>query len=479
MPLIILIPALISWAVLARGSIRQAFVSVYIPVLLLLPQYFILRFPHMPPLSFADMAILPIGVALVATEMRRWRLDWMDLWVLFFAISAALSEGLSAELANGEWMRIFSLGATTSHRINYNTANGVLQFFAGITSIILPYMAGKLLIESGEVNGQSTRKVLIQRMVVCLSIVALFSIRDFLGGGSIWQTVFKHFFPGQGVEWPLQVRWGFGRITGPFAHAILAGMVFLAGAGYCMWLLRADRRWGARRVLTGLPVTQRGLAMFAIVAGLLMTQSRGPWIGVALAVVFALLTRVLSVGKAATIFLVLVAGLAVAGYGFGSKYTGVTRAQATSEGQSSAIYRRELLRSYTPIVLERKAFGWGFTEYPPANGQKSIDNQFLWLAVTQGFVGLGLFLLIAAGSGSRLLMLASRPSSPEDRALVFAHMAVLMGLLSALATVYMGEQVVILFFFIIGWVQGMKAAPARNGTLAVYAPRYEFRRVLG
>jgi len=78
MELIVLVPALACWAVLARGSIRQALLYVYLPAVLLLPNYFILRFPHLPPLSFADMAILPLGVAMAATEMRRWRLDWMD-----------------------------------------------------------------------------------------------------------------------------------------------------------------------------------------------------------------------------------------------------------------------------------------------------------------------------------------------------------------------------------------------------------------
>ena len=478
MELIVLVPALACWAVLARGSIRQALLYVYLPAVLLLPNYFILRFPHLPPLSFADMAILPLGVAMAATEMRRWRLDWMDLWVLLFAVSGALSEGLSAELANGEWVRLFAAGATASHRLSTTVANGALKLFGCVTSILLPYMAGKLLIENGAVNGKPMREMLVRRMVLFLAMVTALSVRDFLVGGSIWQTAFKPFFPGEAVEWPLQVRWGFGRITGPYAHAILAGMMFLAGAVYCLWLLRVDRRWGTRRVFSGLPISQRWLTLGAILAGLLMTQSRGPWIGVALAVVLVLLVRFLSVGRAAVVFVVLLAGLGAAGYGIGSRYTEGSRSQAASEEQSSAIYRRELLRSYMPIVLERKGFGWGFTDYPSSNGQKSIDNEFLWLAVTQGFVGLGLFLMIAVGSGASLLLLASRPVRYEDRMLIFAHMAVLLGLLSTLTTVYMGEQVVLLFFFIIGWVQGMNPAPARAGSLAVAAPRFHFRRGL-
>jgi len=66
MDLIILIPAVACWVALARGTVRSAFLNVYIPVVLLLPQYFTLRFPHLPPLSFADAAILPLFIALCA-----------------------------------------------------------------------------------------------------------------------------------------------------------------------------------------------------------------------------------------------------------------------------------------------------------------------------------------------------------------------------------------------------------------------------
>ncbi len=108
MAAIILIPALACWAVLAMGSARKALLWVYMPALLLLPQYYIFRLPHVPPITFADAAILPLGIALVFKEMRRWRWAWMDLWVLLFAASAGLSEALSTELANGDWTQLFS-----------------------------------------------------------------------------------------------------------------------------------------------------------------------------------------------------------------------------------------------------------------------------------------------------------------------------------------------------------------------------------
>jgi len=459
MNLIILIPALACWVVLARGSAQKALINVYLPAVLLLPHYFSLRFPHLPPLTFADAAILPLGVAMLLTEMRRWRWGWMDLWVLLFAVSAALSEGLNTVVANGG-----------------------LQFFAEITTIVLPYMAGKLLIEQEGVEGQPGRMMLVRRMVVLLAIVACISVYDFVTGWNSWQIVWRPFFPADqlaevATQWPMQVRWGFGRIAGPYAHAILAGMIFLMGLIYCLWLRRFAPGWGSRRWIEGLPLTGRGLALTAIVAGLLMTQSRGPWVGVGLALLFALLVRVLSWGKAVVVFAVLVAVISVVAYNYGSKYTEQELSQPSDEEQRDAIYRRDLLKNYMPIMMEHKAFGWGISDYPAVNGQKSIDNHFLMLAVTQGFTGLGLFLAVVAGTVFRLFWLTGRPMRPEDRGLVFAQLAILTGLLTTITTAFLGEQALILFFLIAGWVQGMNPVLAGAGNGDTVAP-FRFHRVL-
>lgn len=477
MALIILIPAVICWTVLARKSVRSAFLDVYLPAVLLLPQYYILRLPHLPPITFSDAAMLPLGMALLLTQMRRWRFEWMDLWVLLFALSGGLSEGLSTQLANGEWVNLLSAQAAASHPLGVNLADGALMFIARVLSMVLPYMAGKLLIEDAR-TGDWMRRRFLHRVVTLLSVVALISVYDFVRGGSIWQTVGSHFFPTQYVGWIPQARWGFGRIEGPFGHAILAGMIFLMGLVYCLWLRRVEPDWGARRLFGRLPFTVRGLVLAGVVAGLLMTQSRGPWLGVALALVFAGLMRVLTVGRATVAFLLFLTLFGTAAYTIGNRYTDKDLSQASNEEQRNAIYRRELLVNYTPIVKQRKLFGWGITTYPNVNGQTSIDNQYLLLAVTQGFLGLGLFLAIVAGNAVRLLRMIARPLRHEDRLLVFAHLAVLIGLTTTLTTVYMGEQVVMLFFLFTGWVQAMRPMRMRVEAMNVLAQPAAFRRVL-
>jgi len=485
MELIILLPAVACWVVLARGTIRKALLNVYLPAVLLLPQYYVERFPHLPPLTFADTAILPLVVALWIKEMRRWRFDWMDLWVLLFACSGALSEAFSTALANGTWKNLL---ASDGRPVVAYPGNGGLQLFQALCAMVAPYMLGKLLIEQQGPSGagdasQGARKRTVRRIVLLLAVVAGISVIDFLTGQSVWQIAGRHLFPDQSTGWGVQMRWGFGRAQGPFAHAILAGMVFLIGLIYCLWLRAFAPEWGRRRVVSALPLTVRGLVLWAMVGGLLMTQSRGPWIGVGLALVLALLVRKLTLGKAALAFAVVLVVFSVGAYYYGKRYTDVDINHARTEEQRNAVYRRELIDAFVPLVKQRPAFGWGITTLPTMHGQKSVDNQYLLVAAAQGLTGLGLFLLILAGSLMRLFRLARLQLGAEDRALVFAHLTVLMGLMTALTTVYLGEQALLLLFLVVGWIQGMRPAGLRPfgisfGARKAREPEFHFQKVL-
>jgi O-antigen ligase len=185
-----------------------------------------------------------------------------------------------------------------------------------------------------------------------------------------------------------------------------------------------------------------------------------------------------STWKAAALFGLVAGVFFIGAYIYGKQYTEVQRSEAANDEQRNAIYRRELLDSYKPIIKERKAFGWGITTYPAMNGQTSIDNEYLRLAVTQGFVGLGLFVAIGAASVFRLLKLATGPIPFEDRALIVAHLAVLIGVMTTITTVFLGEQAIVLFFLVVGWGQGMNPQRVGEAVLKRRISQYQFERVL-
>ena len=250
------------------------------------------------------------------------------------------------------------------------------------------------------------------------------------------------------------------------------------GLIYCLWLRKFAPNWGTRRIFSELPLTLRGLVLWAIIAGLLMTQSRGPWVGVGLSLVLALLMWKLPIGKATLAFVLVLAAFSIPAYYFGMRYTDVDLNHAKTEAQRNAVYRRDLLRTYIPLIKERKAFGWGITTLPTMHGHTSVDNEYLLLAAAQGFTGLGLFLMILLGSAVRLYRLGRRQLQMEDKALVFAHMTVLMGLVTALTTVYLGEQALLLFFMVVGWIHGMNRVGMGPAKAMPRAQRFQFQKVL-
>ena len=471
MSALILIPGLFCMLALTSGSLRRVLLGVYLPTLMLLPNYYVARLPHLPPLSFSDSVVIPLGLALLYTQGRRWRFGGMDLLVFLYAFAVVLAQGFSTELATGDWIYLLTSAAAASQRLGTNIADSDIMFFKNLMEIVLPYMIGKTMLEQMDASGDNARRPFVLRFCVMLSCVGWYSIVDFISKKNSWMKIGAHLFPSQDPGWTQMTRWGFGRIAGPYGHAILAGMVFLIGLIYCIWFLQVTPDWGHRRLFHVLPLNLRVLMLTGIALGLLMSQSRGPWIGVILSLVFILLTRSLPVLKAGVVFAAFLCIFASASYVFGKHYTSRAMSQAVNEAQRNAIYRRNLITNYTPIVLERPAFGWGITTFPAVQGQRSIDNHYLLLAVTEGFFGLGLLLLIALGSMGRLLLMLTHPIDDESRRLAFAHFSVLFGLLVSLATVYMGEQVAMIFFLLIGWIQAMR--PEQFG-----GQRATFRHVL-
>jgi ABC-type maltose transport system permease subunit len=62
--------------------------------------------------------------------------------------------------------------------------------------------------------------------------------------------------------------------------------------------------------------------------------------------------------------------------------------------------------------------------------------------------------------------------------LAYAHLAVLIGLMTTLSTVFLGEQAVMLFFLFVGWVQAMRPVLEHAQVVSGLAPQAGFRRVL-
>jgi hypothetical protein len=428
MSAIILLPLFFCIWTVQRKSVADAFLDVWLPCLMLLPTYFFFRPKHLPPLIFTDMAAIPIFFAMLVLYAKTWTWRAMDFFLLAY-------------------LTIYFIAETR----NSGPAVGWLQIYGELTGVLFPYMCGRLLLERPGVRSR-----FLQRFLILLSVITLLSVWDFVAGVSIFQRFFGWFFPGEVSGWPIQTRWGFGRIAGPYGQAILAGMLFLIGILLSTGMRHFAPTWGTRRLVSFSTLTVRTTILLLLVAGLIMTQSRGPILGVLAGLLIIQIARATNIRRATVIVLVVLLVCLIFGYQYIQDYTAGDLASATTLEQQNAIYRAHLYDAYAQIIHDGGFLGWGESYYPKAPGLDSIDNQYLFLAVTRGYLGLTVFTLMCLGTFWTLFRMIPFATEEADKWLVFTLISIFTGLLLTLTTVFMGAQVYQIFFLFLGWVQALR-----------------------
>jgi hypothetical protein len=326
----------------------------------------------------------------------------------------------------------------------------IFNLFSTLVTALIPYMIGKLLIEQ-----HRARIATVKRIVLLLAINCVISAYEYKMGQNPFSLVFRRFFPGETFAWKTQIRWGFGRVAGPFGQSELAGIILIFGLVLALWAgyyhvweprFRHFRRW---------PLSKSTTYVSLIALTLLMTQARGPWIGAIVAVPIAFIGRSRRVLRTAIItVLCLALGGALIYVGLNRYTSGPT----TSEEQETAQYRQQLLTNYIPIAKEGGAWGWGHI-FPRAAGQGSIDNEFLFVALVQGWVGLLAFCLIAVESMVHMAASAILAQEKSDRYFAWSMLGIFLGLLVTSFTVFLGLQTFQLFFLLAGWSQALPTRP--------------------
>lgn len=441
-----------------RQSVESTMLDVFFPVLLLMPTIYLLRIPHIPPFSCYDAVLFPLGIATIACRSRNWRFQRADLWVVGFALAGFYTDYLNLDL---------------------NTA--IYNFLEpGPLGGVLAYFIGKLLIEQ-----TGNREQVAKRLTVLLAAVGFISISEFISKHDLFVAITHRFF-GQVDYWGDQSRYGFGRVKGPFVGAEEAGIVFLLGFFLSLWLcfLSRSRQNQSETKSPGLrhPVLYSG----GILLGLIMTLSRGPDLGIAIGYLIARVGMVKRKGVALAVALVLLGAGGVFAHRSAAKYSELANEEASGaiamdEAGASATYRTRLFDVFEPIAEEGGMFGWSPTgypraavKYPKAKSYLSIDNEYLLLWVTQGKVGVTLFILILAEGAIALVRALLRSKQAADTCFYYCLGGMLTGLAVVLITVFLAAQGFILFFLFCGWIQ---ALPVDEWTPRP-APQLAFRRIV-
>jgi len=421
------IPGFIAAWVGFKRSPQHAFLYVYLPSMLLLPEYYRWDAPGLPDPTFGQAAIIGTFAAFLARSAPGYRFSFTDILVAGFALSASVSQFLAAGYADAQNL-----------------------MFNMLTWVVMPYVLAKSLVEP-----LGLRIRFAQTVVLLLALIAIVSVYEFKFAATPWRMILDPFFPFQGRGWITTFRWGFARTAGPYGHAILAGILMVVAFRIQRWL-EWSGAWPKRLAWAAwLPISPARLITLVLFVGVMMTMVRGPWIGAVLAALVVLVGRSrlrVAAISGAVAMLLLVGVPAVIWF---LDYVSVGRAGALTVAQESAAYRWELLTEYGGIAAEKLWLGWGLTAWPKVPGMPSIDNYYLLLLLMHGLLGLGFFLAVLFGMLIRLLIRGLREpiAQPSGSSLSFTLAGIYLAFLISTATVYLGLQAVPVFFLITGWAE--------------------------
>lgn len=445
--------ALVAATVVAlRHGPGRALLTVYLPVLLLVPDGFRAITPGLPDPNFSQAAIIPILVVAVQRYRARWRLSWMDRLIVLFALCVAWSDYSGRGYADAQNL-----------------------MFAMLFSVVAPYLVARLVIPA-----EGLHVAVARRIVILVFGVALVGLIEFRFGFNPFHAVLGRFFPGQGEGWVTTFRHGLARVAGPYSHAILAGIMLATAYQLQRWLQQAGH-WEPR--FARLPWPKARVITTVLLVGLLMTVARGPWLGALVAAAVGAVGAARDRRRALWIAGAVLTVSAVGGGIAMADYLDIRPGTVMTMSQESAFYRKVLFEKYLDIALDSAWFGHGLTTWPKVHGMESIDNYYLLLSLMHGVPAMLMLVVMVLGSAAacvrRGLAEAVGSNSPA-----FAFAGIFAAIFVSLATVYLGEQVLPMLFFTLGWAQGWLRQPLGVDVVgaaapgAAVAPQQPFRHII-
>ena len=397
---------------------KDVFILVFLPSLTLLPTYFDVELVSgTPELYFWSAALIPILIAWTLRGFAGYSLHWMDLVILGYLLS----------IFYGQWANS-----------DYKQAQKLL--FNNLMAILFPYLLVRTFCED-----RDTMIKMIRMMTFLGAFIAVFNAIEFRMFTNYFDEILRRLWPSS-VMWDIGMvlqRWGFKRAFGPFAHPISAGYFFSLMTPLAIWCY-FQNVYGKRNIGRSV-VFLNGLGLF-------VAMSRAPLMGFFIGLV--IIYYGWSQNKAAimSICLLIAAVVLMLLIPKFIEYASVTRATAETADQRNVAYRKEMWEAYTEVVLERPYIGWGRFSVPSVKGMKSIDSEYLGVALASGLPALGLYLVFLFGMLIRLLRFAAHGAhdDPMNR-LAWCLIAGWVSAIFSQATVYSGAQTV-QYLFMLGAV---------------------------
>jgi hypothetical protein len=424
-----------------------------LPALMLFPESYAIRLPHLPLVSIAEYSLIPIGIAALGRHIRRGSFSLMDFLVVAYLFGEAVTELTREPILN----------------------TGVFYVVNFFIQIVLTYFVGRTLIEP------NLRLITVRRIVLLFLVLVPLGLFEWRFSQDLFGIFGERVLRLGNVQTGIQIRDGHGRLGVSFTDAEIAGIAL--GMTMCLnsWLAYLYRhKMGARLGKLMMDLEKRHIPGLLFLLCLFLNQSRGPQGATVLGYLFLQIPRFKKPKLPLIAITIVVACLCVLGYQRINGSVPSDPGAPMTEQQMSTYYRVQMNQLYPPLAEEGGWFGWGMTDCPEIPGMRSIDNEFLRVWLVQGKYGFYLLLLIAFETFRTLIARIWTFRGEEDRAFVVSMLAAMTILFVTLATVWMGEQLPQFGFLLVGWSQSiMPTSSSRRVMVEGDRPRFQFRRVFG
>jgi hypothetical protein len=443
--------------VIRHQSLEKAFLYVWIPLFILMPDSFYVDIPGLPDPSFMQAAIIPIVIGLMLREK--------------FNVHLGLMEWLIASYM------LFRVIVDYNSRGYYDAQN---YTFYLLTSALGPYLLGRYLIKTRTLD-IDTAKIFVLMFIIMFPML-IFELK-------YWVTpIYKLLAPlFPNAQSGLSMRYGIARVHGSFTHPILACIMILIAYRLHRWLTwkgvwnqTQDGLLGVfQRVSHKVSIPMSSQISIMLLLAAILTISRGPWLGGLFGAVIAAIghrpnpKRVLYVVIPILLFTAGVGGLLL------NHYLSPSPGTSLSYEAGTLLYRKSLLDRYIGFVMERPFTGWGLTTTPRQPGMESIDNGFLLMALEHGLPAMLLFIAILVYAIISQISFAIT-SDKDKPAIGFTFAGIYVMCFIAFATVYLGAQTMPMIFLLLGWGESIRKrdAPVSQSGVQPAAQPPPFKRVI-
>jgi hypothetical protein len=198
MSLLVVLPFFISLYFVLRGRVDTAFLNVYLPCLLAVPDDYRIRIPHFPPTSAAEFALIPLGLVGISRLIGSASFALMDLLALLYASSIGLSELLHAPVVN----------------------DGIFSAMNAFIAIFLAYVAGRKLIEP------DLRFATVRRFVILVLLNGFPGFYEWRMGQSPYGIFGRRVLGLTNILESVQIRNGRGRMGSVFSGGEPGGIAY-------------------------------------------------------------------------------------------------------------------------------------------------------------------------------------------------------------------------------------------------------------